>query len=295
MLETICELVNLASPTNRSCSLFVGSMMRGHGVTGAASSHSRERAGLDLLWVESTIRWCVDTVQNGMCRVNALMGQIRFLGLLVLLATTVISPAEANDQQRAVDRARLVVQDFLDDPNFKGMRVYVQNAYAVLVVPDMLQAGFIIGAEHGLGVLLVRDRDSGVWSDPAFYDVYGGSLGLQIGGQSSDVIFTIMNPEAIDKLLSSRFKLGADASMSVGRIGAGVGAGTTIQFGEDVYVFSRNQGLYGGLALDGSVVIPREDWNSAYYGRPLTPIDIISADTPRNNGSRELRDALNLF
>lgn len=231
----------------------------------------------------------------GSIDVNANLGRFGIAGLIILAMVTLGSMAQANDQQRAVDRARLVAQDFLDDSNFKDMRVYVQNAYAVLVVPDMLQAGFIIGAEHGLGVLLVRDRQTGAWSDPAFYDVYGGSLGLQLGGQSSDVIFTIMNPDAIDKLLSSRFKLGADASMSVGRIGAGVGAGTTIQFGEDVYVFSRNQGLYGGLALDGSVVIPRDEWNASYYGRPISPTDIISAQTPRVSGSRELREALNLF
>lgn len=218
------------------------------------------------------------------------------LGLLLgLLALMPLGQAQASEQQRAIDRAKLVVQDFLEDQNFKDMRVYVQNAYAVLVVPDMLQAGFIIGAEHGLGVLLVRDRQSGAWSDPAFYDVYGGSLGLQLGGQSSDVIFTVMNPEAIDKLLTSRFKLGADASMSVGRIGAGVGAGTTIQFGEDVYVFARNQGLYGGLALDGSVVVPRNNWNANYYGRQISPEEIIQGNSPKNHGSLALREVLNLF
>lgn len=227
---------------------------------------------------------------------NALSGLRRSLSVFLTVWMVVFAAAaKASDQQRSVDRARLVVQDFLEDKNFRDMRVYVQNAYAVLVVPDMLQAGFIIGAEHGLGVLLVRDTQSGAWSDPAFYDVYGGSLGLQLGGQSSDVIFTIMNPDAIDKLLTSRFKLGADASMSVGRIGAGVGAGTTVQFGEDVYVFSRNQGLYGGLALDGSVVIPRDSWNAAYYGHPITPGEIIRAPAARNRGSNELREALNLF
>ena len=217
------------------------------------------------------------------------------LALALMFLVSAMAHAAASDQQRVVDRARLVVEDFLDDGNFKDMRVYVQNAYAVLVVPDMLQAGFIIGAEHGLGVLLARDPQSGAWSDPAFYDVYGGSLGLQLGGQSSDVIFTVMNPNAIDKLLTSRFKLGADASMSVGRIGAGVGAGTTVQFGEDVYVFSRNQGLYGGLALDGTVILARDDWNKAYYGNTVSPSQIIRNKEASARGSHQLREALNLF
>lgn len=225
----------------------------------------------------------------------AIIATALFVASLVLPAMWVKSAAASSEQERTIERARLVVESFLDNHLYEHMRVYVQNAYAVLVVPDMLQAGFIIGAEHGLGVLLVRDRQTGEWSNPAFYDIYGGSFGLQLGGQSSDAIFTIMNPEAIDKLLTSRFKLGADAGMSVGRIGAGVGAGTTVQFGEDVYVFAQNEGLYGGLALDGSVVVPRNSWNEAYYGRPIQPADIIQTESQRDPGSDQLRSTLNLF
>ena len=221
-----------------------------------------------------------------------------------LLALAVLFPAwtvvsgdalATSEQQRVVDRARLVVEDFLDDENFRHMRAYVQNAYAVFIVPDMLQAGFIIGAEHGLGVLLVRNRQTGGWSDPAFYDIYGGSFGLQLGGQSADAIFTIMNLEAINKLLTSKFKLGADASIAVGAVGASVGAGTTVQFGEDVYLFSRNKGLYGGLALDGSIVLPRQEWNDAYYGAASTPKEILNGIKPPTPQTADLRSALDRF
>ena len=178
-------------------------------------------------------------------------------------AVAVIFPtaAWADDQQLVVDKARIVVESFLNDPDFAKMRVYVQNAYAVLIVPDLLKGGFFIGVEHGTGVLLARDPQSGTWSEPAFYDIWGGSFGLQFGGQTSDAIFTLMNPGAVQKLLSSRFQLGADASVAVGELGAGVGAGTTVQFGEDVYAFARNMGLYGGLALDGTYAMPRDNWN----------------------------------
>ena len=151
------------------------------------------------------------------------------------------APPGRRDQQLVVDKARIVVETFLNDPDFAKMRVYVQNAYAVLIVPDLLKGGFFIGVEHGTGVLLARDPQSGTWSEPAFYDIWGGSFGLQFGGQTSDAIFTIMNPGAVQKLLSSRFQLGADASVAVGELGAGVGAGTTVQFGEDVYAFARNR------------------------------------------------------
>ena len=220
----------------------------------------------------------------------------RFLALAG--GAILVSPVRAQastEQQRVVDRARIVIEEFLVDDNFANIRAYVQNAYAVFIVPDMLQAGLIIGAEHGLGVLLARDPQTGQWSDPAFYDIYGGSFGLQIGGKSSDVLFTIMNQSAIDKLLTSQFKLGADASVAAGRFGAGVGAGTTVQFGEDVYVFSRSKGLYGGLALDGSVVVPREDWNLAFYGTPMSPESIIRGSGPRVAAASQLREALAQF
>ena len=204
--------------------------------------------------------------------------------------------AWANDQQLVVDKARIVVESFLNDPDFAKMRVYVQNAYAVLIIPDLLKGGFFIGVEHGTGVLLARDPQSGSWSEPAFYDIWGGSFGLQFGGQTSDAIFTLMNPGAVQKLLSSRFQLGADASVAVGELGAGVGAGTTVQFGEDVYAFARNMGLYGGLALDGTYAMPRDSWNQAFYGQPLTAEQIVVKRTaPEVLGTQALREALSRF
>ena len=151
------------------------------------------------------------------------------------------------------------------------MRVYVQNAYAVLIVPEVLKAGFFLGGEYGVGVLLVRDAQSGGWGQPAFYSLYGGSLGVQFGGSMSDRVFTIMNEGAVKNLIAHKVQFGGDMSIALGRLGAGVGAGTTTQFGEDVYAFSKSKGLFGGVALDGTVVAPKHDWNEAYYGRAGRP------------------------
>jgi SH3 domain-containing YSC84-like protein 1 len=200
------------------------------------------------------------------------------------------------EQQLVVDKARIVVESFLNDAEFAKMRVYVQNAYGVLIIPDLLKGGFFIGVEHGTGVLVARDPQSGVWGQPAFYDIWGGSFGLQFGGQSSDAIFTLMNQGAVQKLLSAKFQLGADASVAVGELGKGVGAGTTVQFGEDVYAFARNMGLYGGLALDGTYAQPRNDWNRAYYGQPLTAEQIVARSAaPSAAGTEALRNALAQF
>lgn len=204
--------------------------------------------------------------------------------------------ARANEEQLIVDKARIVVESFLNDTTFAKMRVYVQNAYGVLIIPDLLKGGFFIGVEHGTGVLLGRDPQSGAWSEPAFFDIWGGSFGLQFGGQTSDAIFTLMNQGAIQKLLTSHFQLGADASVAVGELGAGVGAGTTVQFGEDVYAFARNMGIYGGLALDGTYAKPRDDLNRNYFGQPLTAEQIVRQRVaPAMPGSQMLRDALAQF
>ncbi len=197
------------------------------------------------------------------------------LGLVLIGLFGLAGQAQANGQQRVVERARLALDSFVDDPSFEDMRIYVQNAYAVFVVPELLKAGFVFGAEYGIGVLLVRDPQSGAWGQPAFYALYGGSFGLQFGGQSSDVVFTIMNQGAVDRLIAHGVKLGADAGVAAGRLGAGVGAATTTYLGEDIYVFAKNKGLFGGFWLDGAYVAPKHDWNEAYYGRPVDPREIV--------------------
>ena len=204
---------------------------------------------------------------------------VAVLGLLLFGVFGFAGQAQANGQQRVVERARLALDSFLDDPVFEEMRVYVQNAYAVLVVPEMLKGGFIFGAEYGIGVLLVRDPQSGTWGQPAFYALYGGSVGLQIGGQTSDVVFTIMNQNAVDQLTSRGLKLGADAGMAAGRLGVSIGAATTTHFGEDIYAFAKNKGLFGGFSLEGAYVTPKNDWNEAYYGRPVDAREIVRQPT----------------
>lgn len=214
---------------------------------------------------------------------------------LGLLAAPRLARASAGDAQLLIDRARIVVDEFRGDGNFGQLPVYLQNAYGVLIFPDLLKAGFIIGAEYGEGVLLARAIRTGEWSDPAFVRLIGGSLGLQIGGKASDMIVTIMNEAAVGKIVTSQFKLGTDASIAAGPLGAGVGAATTTQFGEDLYTFQRGRGLFGGLALDGAGILARDEWNRAYYGQPVTPLQIVRERTVTNAGALPLKEALGRF
>jgi lipid-binding SYLF domain-containing protein len=202
----------------------------------------------------------------------------RLIAVLAFVMTGLAGqPAQAqlSEQQQLVERSRLVLDAFLSDPQFESVRVYVQNAYAILIMPQMLKGGFLLGANYGNGVLLARDPQSGQWGEPAFYSMGGGSIGLQIGLQSSDMIFTIMNEGALARLLAHGLKFGADAGVAAGPLGAAVGTGTTTQLGEDVYAWGRSQGLFGGFWLDGSLLMPKNDWNQAYYGRPIQPEEIV--------------------
>ncbi|HMR32491.1 MAG TPA: lipid-binding SYLF domain-containing protein [Geminicoccaceae bacterium] len=216
-------------------------------------------------------------------------------GLVAAAFGVTLRPALANDQQRLVERARLALDEFHDDPSFEVMRVYVQNAQGIAIFPELLKAGLIVGVEAGSGLLMVRNESTGAFGDPAFYDLYEGSFGLQIGGASTSVVLTIMNRPAIDKILTSKFKMGTDASVAAGPVGPGVGAATTTRFGEDIYTFSRSRGLYAGLSLDGAALLPKNDWNEAFYGVKATPAAILRGDLGLHTGTQALRDAVARF
>ncbi len=226
-----------------------------------------------------------------MTRLPALCAKVLPFLLLALMLPFAARGQAVSEPQRIVDRARIIVEDFKADPNFSGIRPFIQNAYGVIIIPQLLRGGFIVGGQYGNGVLLVRDVQSGAWSDPVFVVMVGASIGLQIGGEASDLLLTIMHEDAVAKLLAHQFKLGVDASAAIGPLGAGAGAATTTRFGEDVYIFSRNIGLFAGMTFDGTVITPRHEWNEIYYGRKVSPREIV-AGRVRNSGAEALKRAL---
>jgi SH3 domain-containing YSC84-like protein 1 len=209
----------------------------------------------------------------------------------LLLAVLLAAPARAEDPQALVDRARLSVENVLKDPNFAAAKARLRNARGVLVVPQLIKAGFFVGGEGGYGVLLARDAQ-GRWSHPAFVSMAGASFGIQIGVEAKEVLFIVLTEKGMSSLLSPQAKLGADASVSVGTVGAGVEAATTGSPATDIVAFSKSQGLFGGAALEGSVIQPKADFNQAYYGRAATPRQILIDRTVANAGADGLRRAL---
>ncbi|MCS6920981.1 MAG: lipid-binding SYLF domain-containing protein [Elioraea sp.] len=212
-----------------------------------------------------------------------------FLGFPILFAAR---RAEAQAEQQAlVDRATLTVNELLGGQAGEDSRRVLRRARAVLIFPRVFRGGFIIGGEGGSGVLLARDA-VGSWSSPAFYGLGGASLGLQIGIQDAQVIIFIMSDRALRAVLQSQFKFGADASLAVATIGAGIAGGTTAALNADFVSMSRARGLYAGISLEGSILSRRNDDNEAYYGRPVSAEQIVLTMEVHNPGADNLRAAL---
>lgn len=208
-------------------------------------------------------------------------------------APTQAQPSPVSEAQQLVDKAKLTAEKMLNDPQLNTLRQWMKSAKGVLIVPSFLKAGFIIGGAGGSGVLLTRDG-AGQWSAPAFYTIGEGSFGFQAGVQDAEMILVIMTDKGLNDLINSEVKLGADASIALGEVGAGVEGSTTAGFGKDIYTYSKTSGLYGGASVEGAWVKPRDSLNGEYYGKAATPRAIVIDRQFNNNGANDLRGALAL-
>ncbi len=194
-----------------------------------------------------------------------------------LLAAVLLAPVAARaqtDQQALVDRSLRTIEDLRHDKAFGNARRLMHEARAVLIVPRLFKGGFIVGGEGGKGVLLVRGA-GGAWSDPAFYAMGSASFGLQAGLEQSEAILLVMTQKGLDALMHDEFKIGAQAGIAVATLGSGVEGAIAGAVGPDIVVWNSSSGLYGGIALNGSVIRPDAGDDQAYYGRPLTTRDIV--------------------
>lgn len=197
---------------------------------------------------------------------------------LCALALTLLpnlSGAEDDAQSRRLQQASDVLREFAAIPENAIPPALLDRAYGVAIIPNVVKVGFIIGARRGRGVLVVR-HDNDEWSNPAFITLTGGSLGWQIGGQSTDVILVFRSRRSIEGITSGKFTLGADASVAAGPVGRQTGAATDISFGAEVYSYSRNRGLFAGVAIEGAAIqIDDEAARSFYRNEAITADDVL--------------------
>ena len=212
------------------------------------------------------------------------MKSIRTNFIYCVLALTALAgiavPAAADDKadaQQVVDGARKTIENFAADPDMVWFRDHVKDAKAVMIVPQLIKAGFIFGGSGGTGALLSHDAKHGTWTSPAFYSMGSVTWGLQIGGEAAEVVMLVMTEKGVDAFLSTKFQVGADASVAAGPVGAGAQAATA-----DIIQFTRSKGAFGGLTLEGSVIDIRDSLNNAYYGKEVRPTDILVTRSVHN-------------
>ncbi len=217
---------------------------------------------------------------------TSLLG-VALCGLMAAISGCSSTPETRSEMTQQVRAAQDTLTNFHNDPQMRWFREHMKDARAVLVSPRITRAGFVLGGSGGDALVLARDK-GGRWVGPAFYNMGAGSVGFQIGVDVSEVVILVMSERALNALLSSSFKLGGDASIAAGPVGAGAASDVTA----DMVSFARSKGVYAGLSLEGTVIKPDEGANAAFYGKPASAVDILVRTNVSNPGAGPLQQTL---
>jgi lipid-binding SYLF domain-containing protein len=182
-----------------------------------------------------------------------------------------------NKEQDRLANCGVVMQEILDVPDNIPQEL-LEKAECVIVIPSMMKVAAGVGGSYGRGAMACRSGKSfnGAWGAPAMYSLQGGSFGLQLGGEATDVVLLVMNRRGVDALLSSQVKLGANASVAAGPKGRAVEASTDASLRAEILSYSRSRGLFAGVSLSGTSLRPDNDANQQVYGRKLTARRIVT-------------------
>jgi SH3 domain-containing YSC84-like protein 1 len=188
-------------------------------------------------------------------------------------------PLLASGDKKEVDRLEncgMVIKEVMDIPD-NIPEDLINKAECIIVYPSVLKAAFIVGGSYGRGAMTCRSGEhfTGPWSAPTMMALEGGSVGFQIGGQATDFVLLVMNPRGARAILSSKVKLGADASAAAGPKGRTANASTDVTMRAEVLSYSRNRGLFAGISLEGSTVRPDDDGNARLYGKKVEAESIV--------------------
>jgi SH3 domain-containing YSC84-like protein 1 len=197
------------------------------------------------------------------------------------LAVSTVAQAQAKknlrDEVSQSEKAARVLREIMDTPDKGIPQELLENAECVAVFPSVIKAGFIFGGRGGRGVASCRTAAG--WSAPAYFNLGGGSFGLQIGAQSTDFVMLFMNKDGLNSLLSDEFTLGGDASVAAGPVGRQAGASTDLKLNAQILSYSRSKGLFAGLELKGVVIKPDKDDMRDVYGEGITAKEVLKENT----------------
>ncbi len=197
------------------------------------------------------------------------------LVLCVGLVATVALYA-ANKEQKRLENSGVVMQEIMNTPENIPQEV-MEKAECVIVFPSVLKAAFVVGANYGRGAMVCRTGKDfrGPWGAPAMYALEGGSVGFQIGGEATDLVLLVMNDRGLSAILTSKVKLGGDASVAAGPVGRDASATTDATMRAEILSYSRSRGLFAGISLEGTTLRPDDDASADVYGRKLTAREIV--------------------
>src|SRR3954467_456325 len=208
----------------------------------------------------------------------------------LLLPTILLSTAARADAKRQslVDQSLGSARKVLSGKDFPDALKLMPKARGVLIIPELVQGGFILGAAGGRGAMVSRSGP-GNWSYPAFYGMGSGSVGLQVGGKVSEIVFIILTDKGLQAMLDHKFKVGAEAGVTMVAVGAGIEGATTAAVGTDIVAFANSNGLFVGASLEGSFIDAENDWNALYYGAGATGRAIVVDRRFTNPGAEPIR------
>ena len=219
--------------------------------------------------------------------------------LNIMLAAAMIIPAYAAEKQRDADKrlaaATEVMKEIMATPDKSIPQDLLNRAQCVIIVPGLKKGAFIIGGKFGRGFVSCRKADGIGWSAPGAVRVEGGSLGFQIGGAETDVVMLVMNQGGMNKLLSSKFTLGGDASVAAGPLGRESSAQTDAMMNAEILTWSRQRGVFAGIALTGATLREDADTNTELYGQSQTNRDIVEGKVATPAAAKPLIAQLNKY
>ncbi len=197
---------------------------------------------------------------------------------ITALSLCFLLPSASNagvSEEAKVQASTAVIKEIMGIPESAIPPSLLASAHGIAIFPDLLKAGFILGGRYGVGVLLVRNEDR-TWGNPVFFRLIGGSIGWQIGAQSTDVILVMKSIRSLDAICGGKFTLGVDASIAAGPVGRQAEAGTDVLLRAEILSYSRSRGLFAGLSLEGAAIQVDYGATSAFYNMPgVLPTEIL--------------------
>jgi lipid-binding SYLF domain-containing protein len=216
---------------------------------------------------------------------------------IIIVAALAVAPLLAADKEstKRLEESAAVFSEVMAAPDNGIPQEMLENAHCIVIVPGLKTAAFVFGGKYGKGYLSCRNKSGPGWSAPATVRIEGGSVGFQIGGSQTDLIMLVMNARGADKLLSSKFTLGAEGSVAAGPVGRTATAQTDAQIHAEILSWSRSQGLFAGLALEGATLRQDQDDNTKLYGKKLENREIVTSGMAAPKAAAKLLNLLNKY